>query len=78
MASTKSEFNQKSDADFSITEVSQDQLIVEFQENSPRNPPNWPLVRLFTVYYCEKFQALTNSVGQKDLQCRCGAIGCFQ
>ncbi|KAJ5826913.1 hypothetical protein N7447_003676 [Penicillium robsamsonii] len=39
LAST--EKNQKSNDDYQIVELSQDELLVEFQQNSPKNPPNW-------------------------------------
>lgn len=50
MASSKSDLGPKSDTDYSIVQLSQDQLLVEFQENSPQNPPNWTLVRI-SIWY---------------------------
>ncbi|KAG0155021.1 hypothetical protein PDIDSM_594 [Penicillium digitatum] len=43
LAST--EKNQSSNGDYQVVELSQDQLLVEFQENSSRNPPNWAFMK---------------------------------
>jgi hypothetical protein len=53
ITSSKSETIQKSNADYSIVELSTDELLVDFQENSPENPPNWAFVRIF---YCISLQ----------------------
>ncbi|OQD95232.1 hypothetical protein PENSOL_c021G00480 [Penicillium solitum] len=45
LASTEN--NQKSNGDYQIVELSQDELLVEFQENSPKNPPNWAFKKKF-------------------------------
>ncbi|KAJ5418963.1 MFS multidrug transporter [Penicillium crustosum] len=45
LASTEN--NQKSNGDYQIVELSQDELLVEFQENSPKNPPNWVFKKKF-------------------------------
>ncbi|KAJ5181891.1 MFS multidrug transporter [Penicillium cf. viridicatum] len=45
LAST--EKNQKSNGDYQIVELSQDELLVEFQENSPKSPPNWAFKKKF-------------------------------
>ncbi|KAJ5511935.1 Major facilitator superfamily domain general substrate transporter [Penicillium expansum] len=45
LASTEN--NQKSNGDYHIVELSQDELLVEFQENSPKNPPNWAFKKKF-------------------------------
>ncbi|KAJ5940996.1 MFS multidrug transporter [Penicillium verrucosum] len=45
LASTEN--NPRSNGDYRIVELSQDELLVEFQENSPKSPPNWAFKKKF-------------------------------
>jgi hypothetical protein len=49
LASTEN--NQNSNGEYQIVELSQNELLVEFQENSPKNPPNWAFVRTYLYIY---------------------------
>ncbi|KAJ6180873.1 MFS multidrug transporter [Penicillium mononematosum] len=45
LASTEN--NQNSNGEYQIVELSQNELLVEFQEDSPKNPPNWAFSKKF-------------------------------
>mgnify|MGYP006876467538 CR=1 FL=1 len=49
LASTEN--NENSNREYQIVELSQNELLVEFQENSPKNPPNWAFVRTYLYIY---------------------------
>lgn len=71
---TESKRELQTDGGYTLTKLSQDEILVEFSDQSAVNPPNWTAVRKISLYARLSILNINPSIEKEVVQCHRGTL----